>query len=49
MEEEDRDLLVSKAASEWISGLWDDPENEVDDSYLTDEKKEWAIQKVMEG
>ena len=49
IEDEDRDMLKSKVLNEWVSSLWDDPENEVDDSYLTDERKEWAIQKAMGG
>ena len=49
IEDEDRDLLKAKALNEWISALWDNPENEIDDSYLDDEKKGWAIWKAMEG
>jgi len=49
IEEEDRDMLKAKALNEWVASLWDDPENEVDDSELTDERKEWAIQKAMGG
>ena len=46
---EDRDLLKSTALEEWVSSLWDDPENEVDDSYLDDEKKSWALEQVTKG
>ena len=28
---------------------WDNPENEIDDSYLDAERKEWAIWKALEG
>ena len=49
LEDEDRDLLKAKALNEWGSSLWDDPENEVDDSYLDDEKKAWAIEQAMRG
>jgi len=49
LEDEDRDLLKAKALNEWGSSLWDDPENEVDDSYLDDEKKAWAIEQAMKG
>lgn len=45
IEEDDRDLLKSKALDEWVSSLWDNPENKVD-SYLDEEKKAWAIEKV---
>ena len=44
---DDRDLLKSMALNEWFSALWDDPENEIDDSYLDDEKKAWAVEKAM--
>ena len=47
IEAEDRDLLKSKALDTWIVSLWDDPENRVDDSYLDDEKKAWAIEQVV--
>jgi len=44
--DEDRDLLKGEAIDDWIDSLRDNPENEVD-SYLTDEKKLWAIEQVM--
>ncbi len=47
--DEDRDLLKGMALNEWVSSLWDDPENEIDDSYLDDEKKAWAIVKAIES
>jgi len=47
--DDDRDLLKALALNEWVSSLWDDPENEIDDSYLDDEKKAWAIEKAMES
>ncbi len=46
--DDDRDLLKAVALNEWVSSLWDDPENDIDDSYLDDEKKAWAIAKAME-
>ncbi len=46
---EDRDLLKAKALNEWLLALWDNPENEIDDSYLDDEKKGWPIWKAMVG
>lgn len=48
IEEDDRNFLKAKALDEWVSSLWDNPENEVD-SYLDDEKKAWAIEKVIGG
>ena len=49
IEAEDRDWLKAKALNEWVTSLWEDPENEVDDSYLNDEKKAWAIEQAMKG
>ena len=49
IDEDDRDLLKAKAIDEWILSLWDDPENEVDDSYLDDAKKTWAIEQAVKG
>jgi len=49
IEDEDRDLLKTKAFNEWVLALWDNPENEIDDSYLDAGKKEWAIWKALEG
>ena len=46
--DEDRDLLKTKALDEWVFSLWYDPGNEVN-SYLTDEMREWAIEKATEG
>ena len=45
--DDDRDSLKSKYLNEWISALWDNPENEVDDSYLDDEKEAWAVEKAV--
>jgi len=47
--DEERDLLLGMALNEWVTSLWDDPENEIDDSYLDDEKKAWAISRAIEG
>ena len=49
IEAEDRDWLKAKALNEWVTSLWEDPENEVDDSYLNDEKKAWAIEQATKG
>ncbi len=43
--DEDRDLLKAKALDKWLSALWDDPENKVE-NYLDGQKKEWAISQV---
>jgi len=47
IDDNDRNLLKAKALDDWVSSLLDDPENEVDDSYLDDEKKAWAIEQAM--
>jgi len=48
IEEEDRDILKADALNQWVEALWDDPDNKVE-SYLDDEKKEWAIMHVIES
>jgi len=47
IDDNDRNLLKAKALDDWVSSLLDDPENEVDDSYLDNEKKAWAIEQAM--
>lgn len=49
IEKDDRDFLKAKTLNEWVSSLWDNPENEVDDSYLDTEKKAWAIEQATRG
>jgi len=44
--DDDRDLLKAKALDEWLSSLWDDPQNEIE-SYLDDAKKLFAIEYIM--
>lgn len=46
IEDSDRDFLKRKALDEWVSSLWDNPENEVED-YLDSEKIAWARDKAM--
>ncbi len=46
--DEDRDLLKGRALNEWVSALWDKPENEVE-SYLTEGNKAWAIGRAAES
>jgi len=41
----DRELLKTKLLNDWISAVLDDPENIVE-SYLDDEKKMWAVERV---
>ena len=47
IDDEDRDFLISRALNEWITSLWDDPDNDIDHSYLDEAKKAWAIQRLM--
>ena len=46
IEDDDRAMLKAEALNEWVSSLWDDPENKIE-SYLDEDKKSWAISKVM--
>ncbi len=43
LDDDDRYLLKNQALSDWITALWEDPENEVE-SYLDDAAKGWAIE-----
>ena len=43
--DDDRDLLKSKALDEWVSSLWDDPENKAE-NFLDEDKKSWAISRA---
>lgn len=45
----DRDWLKKQSIEEWISSLWDDPSNKIDDSFLDEEKKIWAIERAARG
>ena len=47
IDDSDKTLLKNKAMEEWVSSLWDDPENEIDDSMLDDERKAWAIDQAL--
>lgn len=49
IEDTDRDLLKAVALNDWLSELWDNPENEIDDSYLDDEKKVWAVDRALKS
>jgi len=46
LEDDDRLLLKAKALGEWVSSLWDEPENKIE-SYLDEGKKSWAILKAI--
>jgi parvulin-like peptidyl-prolyl isomerase len=44
--DDDRDFLKAEALDEWITSLWDDPNNKVE-SYLTSEQKAWALERAL--
>jgi parvulin-like peptidyl-prolyl isomerase len=46
--EEDRKLLIQKALTDWVVEIQDDPDNVVE-SYLDDDKKAWAVNRVLKG
>lgn len=43
---EDRDTLINKASSDWMSGLWLAAAADIDNSGLTDELKTWSIERA---
>ena len=45
IDEEDRELLKDKALNDWVSGLFEEPENEVV-SYMDTEMKRWAADRA---
>jgi len=44
--DEDRDWLKAKIYDEWATSVFDDPANEIGDSYLDGEQKAWAIEQA---
>jgi parvulin-like peptidyl-prolyl isomerase len=48
IDEEDREILKQDALNQWTVGLPDNPDNTVE-SYLDEEKKNWAITHALEG
>lgn len=46
IEANDRDILKALAFNDWVDSLNKDPANKIDDSYLTPEKKAWAVMRV---
>lgn len=45
----DRDILRVKALNDWGATLWDNPKYKVDDRYLDDGKKLWAVERALRG
>jgi parvulin-like peptidyl-prolyl isomerase len=48
IDEADRDTLKRDALNRWVEGLPDDPDNTVE-SYLDEEKTNWAVLRAWEG
>jgi len=44
---EDRTFLIGQLFDDWVAVLMADPENDVDDSYLTEELNQWAIDRAL--
>ncbi len=49
IEESDRELFRAKLLDEWVNLLFDDPENEIDHGYLTEEKKVWVVREAVKA
>jgi parvulin-like peptidyl-prolyl isomerase len=49
LSEEDRNYLLNEAFNYWLSLLWVDTNISIDDSGLTAEKKDWAIERALKG
>jgi parvulin-like peptidyl-prolyl isomerase len=49
LDEEDRGYLLNKANNEWVSSLWLEAADGVDDANLTPEVMQWAIDRVSKG
>ncbi len=47
LDDDDRDYLITQLFNEWLTLLWMDPGNEVEDNYLDSEMKQFAIDRVM--
>ncbi len=48
IEAENRDLLKAKLFDDWVQGLWDDSQNEVE-SFLDEGMKAWAVARATSG
>ncbi len=45
--DEDKNVIINKALNQWITALLADPENKIDESLLTSQKKTFAILRAM--
>ena len=48
LEDEEKESLAEQAFSDWVSQLWEDAADEIDQSFLTAEVTEWIVEKLME-
>jgi len=48
LEEEEKESLAEQAFSDWVSQLWEDATDEIDQSFLTAEVTQWIVEKLME-
>jgi len=46
LDSDDRDYLINEAMNNWITSLWADPGNIVEDSMLDDAKQRWAAEQI---
>ena len=49
LSDEDRTYLIGQLFNDWVYQLWSDPANDVDDSFLTDELKQWAVERALKN
>jgi len=47
LEDEEKESLAEKAFSDWVSQLWEDATDEIDQSFLTAEVTQWIVEKLM--
>ena len=48
LEDEEKESLAEQAFSDWVSQLWEDAADEIDQSFLTAEVTQWIVEKLME-
>ena len=47
IEEEDAEYLETTANQEWLGQLWEDATDDIDESGLTPEVKQWTLEKLV--
>ena len=48
MPEEDKEAIANQSYSDWVSQLYEDATDEIDQSFLTEEVTQWMVEKLME-